>query len=88
MVGRLGSPIRVIPGTYSSTEVDGLQYTGHAIEEMAGRGVPPSVVQNTIGIGAISPGYDGATTYYDAGNDVTVILNPDGSVKTVYPGGG
>jgi filamentous hemagglutinin len=55
---------------------------------MQGRGIPPSVVENTIQQGARSPGYDGATRIYDSVNDVTVILNPDGSVKTVYPGGG
>ena len=43
---------------------------------------------HTVNIGEASPGYDGATIYYDSGNDVTVILNPDGSVKTVYRGGG
>jgi hypothetical protein len=37
---------------------------------------------------AESPGYDGATRIYEPTNDVTVILNPNGCVKTVYPGGG
>jgi hypothetical protein len=50
---------------------------------MQARGIPPSVVQNTIDVGTTSPGYDGATVYYDPVNGVKVILNPDGSVKTV-----
>jgi len=40
-------------------------------------------VQNTINVGTTSAGYDGATIYYDSVNGVKVILNPDGSVKTV-----
>jgi hypothetical protein len=45
---------------------------------MQARGIPPSVVQNTIDVGTTSPGYDGATVYYDPVNGVKVILNPDG----------
>ena len=53
---------------------------------MQGRGVPPSAVQNTIDTGASSPGYGGATKIYDPVYNITVILNPSGSVKTVIPG--
>ncbi len=87
-VGRLGSPIDIQPGTNVPGVINGTRYTGHAFDQMQGRGIPPSVVQNTIQQGVRSPGYDGATVIYEPTNDVTVILNPDGSVKTVYPGGG
>jgi hypothetical protein len=86
--GRRGAPIHVQPGTNVATEINGVRYTGHAIDQMQGRGIPPSVVENTVRHGQRSAGYDGATRVYDPTNDVTVILNPNGSVKTVYPGGG
>ena len=63
VVGRRGSPIRIDPGTNIPTEINGTQYTGHALDQMQGRGIPPSVVQNTIDVGTTSPGYDGATIY-------------------------
>jgi RHS repeat-associated protein len=88
VVGRRGNPIAIQPGTNAPRKVNGVSYKGHAFDQMQGRGIPPSVVKNTIEQGVRSPGYDGASRIYDSVNDVTVILNPDGSVKTVYTGGG
>jgi hypothetical protein len=50
---------------------------------MQARGILPSAVQDTIANGAKSPGYDGATVYTTS--QAKVVLNPDGSVKTVMP---
>jgi hypothetical protein len=82
-VGRRGSPIAIPRGTNQPGEVGGIQYTGHAFDQMQGRGIPPYAVQNTIENGIPSPGYDGATVY--SGDGFNVSLNPDNSVKTVIP---
>jgi hypothetical protein len=37
------------------TAINGRSYGGHAIDQMQARGVPPSVVENTIQHGAVSP---------------------------------
>lgn len=86
VVGRRGNPINIEPGTNVATEIDGVRYTGHALDRMQGYGIPRSAVKNTIDFGSAEPGYDGATVYYDSVNDMTVVCNPDGSVKTVYYG--
>jgi hypothetical protein len=83
-----GGPIEIQPGTNRARIVDGIRYTGHALDQMQGRGIPPSAVENTIQHGVRSPGYDGATVIYDSKNDITVVMSPNGSVKTVHPGGG
>ncbi|HEV2621831.1 MAG TPA: RHS repeat-associated core domain-containing protein [Frateuria sp.] len=87
-VGRLGSPMGVRPGTNRPGSVDGLQYSGHAFDQMQGRGLTPSVVRNTIDRGISSPGRNGATIHHDRTNNITVITNSSGRVITAYPGGG
>lgn len=87
-VGRLGSPMDVPRGTNAPGSVGGIEYSGHAFDQMQGRGLTPSVVRNTIEHGASSPGRNGATVHYDSVNNTTVITNQSGRVITVYPGGG
>ncbi len=82
-VGRNGNPINVPRGTNSDTVIDGRAYEGHALDQMQGRGIPSSVVEDTIGRGIKTPGHDGRTVYTT--EQSRVVLNPDGSVKTVYP---
>jgi hypothetical protein len=50
-------------------------YSGHALDQMQNRGIPPSVVENTLKIGQIKPDVKvkGRLNYYDRINDVTVI---------------
>ncbi len=67
-----------VPGS-----VNGRNYTGHGFDQMQGRGIPPSAVDNAVTTGARSAGRDGATIYNDG--QIRVIINPDGSVKTVMP---
>jgi len=50
---------------------------------MQGRGLTPSVVEDTIANGARRAGRDGATIFQTS--QARVILNPNGSVKTVMP---
>ncbi len=73
----------------SPATINGRPYSGHAIDQMQNRGIPPSVVDNTIRNGtpfSTRPG-SGTTGYYDAVNGVRVIVNSrTGNVVTVIPG--
>ena len=82
-VGRRGGPINVPRGTNAPTNIDGRTYTGHALDQMQGRGLTPSVVEDTLARGAASSSYDGATVY--ATEQARVVVNADGSIKTVIP---
>jgi hypothetical protein len=55
---------------------------------MQARGIPPSVVENTIQHGQPYPGNTpGTTVYYDPVNNVRVVTNnTTGNVITVIPG--
>jgi len=72
-----------IPGQQNvSTTIGGRQYTGHALDSMQSRGITPSVVEDTLARGARTPGRDGATIF--STEQARVIVNPNGSIKTVY----
>jgi len=43
-VGRLGEPMNVPRGANAGTNIRGRNFGGHAIDQMQGRGVPPSAV--------------------------------------------
>jgi RHS repeat-associated protein len=87
-VGRSGNPMNVEPGTNSPGSVNGTDYSGHAFDQMQGRGIPPSAVENSIETGVSAPGnLPGTTTSYDAVNNLTVVTNSyTGRVITVRPG--
>ena len=55
-VGRRGAPLDVTPGTNAGTEIGKRWYSGHALDQMQGRGAVPSVVEDTIASGTKSPG--------------------------------
>jgi hypothetical protein len=74
-------PIRNNP-----TNIDGLDYSGHAIDRMQDRGLMPSVVENTIRTGVPTPSRLGATVYYDSVNNVSVVVNAQGKVVTLRYG--
>ena len=62
-------PARNKPGT-----VYGRSYRGHAFDQMENRGIPPSVVEETIQKNFWCPGKrSGTMAYYDSTNHVTVI---------------
>jgi RHS repeat-associated protein len=87
-VGSTRSPIEVRPGTNSSGEVGGRSFSGHSFDRTQGRGIPPSVVLDTILVGRPSPGSRPNTTqYYNPTNNVTVVVNSStGNVITVRNG--
>jgi len=77
-------PSRNPPGA-----VNGINYTGHAFDQMQNRGIPPSVVASVIQNGTPSPGSrPGTATYFDSTNNVTVVRSTTtGVVITIIPGG-
>jgi RHS repeat-associated protein len=86
-VGRLGEPTQVPRGTNKPGIVAGREYGGHAFDQMQGRGVPPSVVENTIQTGTPSPDpIPGRVRYYDSVNNMTVVTESNGKVVTVITG--
>jgi hypothetical protein len=85
-VGRLGQPLGNVAGN-APTTINGVPYSGHAVDMMQARGIPPSVVKNTITNGIPSPGNKlGTTAYQDPTNGIKVVTNTDtGKVITVMP---
>ena len=55
-VGTTRNPIEIRRGTNSPGEFGGVPFSGHAFDRTQGRGIPPSVVINTIFNGRPSPG--------------------------------
>lgn len=86
-VGNSRSPMDVPKGTNEPGSVGNTNYTGHAFDRMQGRGVPPSAVEDALANGVKGPGNTpGSTTYYSPENNLTVVKNPNGTVKTVRKG--
>ena len=81
-VGRRGAPMNVLPGTNAATTIGDRKFTGHALDQMQGRGVTPTVVENAIQNGARSPG-NRPGTYQHSSDGVRVITNSSGDVVTV-----
>ena len=81
--GQRGSPIEVAPGSNKPTSIDGRDYSGHALDRMQGRGVPPSVVGDAIQNGTPSPGNKPGTTVHTGTNGVSVVTGNGGRVVTV-----
>ncbi|WP_435393417.1 RHS repeat-associated core domain-containing protein, partial [Henriciella pelagia] len=88
-VGRRGSPMDVTPGTNAPGSVGGRDYSGHAFDQMQGRGIPPSAVENAIGTGARSAGRTpGTSVFRDGTNGVSVVVDDaSGRVVTVITTG-
>lgn len=84
--GRNGNPMNT-KGSNSPAVIGERTYSAHAVDRMQGRGVPPSAVENTIKTGNTYPTKSGTTGYYDATNNLRVIINSNtGDVVTVIPG--
>ncbi|MDR0786514.1 MAG: hypothetical protein LBG44_01370, partial [Gemmatimonadota bacterium] len=86
-IGRVGNPINVKAGTNAEAIIEGRQYGGHALDQMQGRGVMPSAVENTVRVGTSSlDPIPGRVRYYDPTNNLTVITESNGNVVTVITG--
>ena len=82
--GGRGNEVKV-PGVNEPTNIDGRDYTGHALDQMQGRGVPPSAVEEAINNGVPTPGNtSGTTVHTDSNNGVRVVVDTNsGRVVTV-----
>jgi RHS repeat-associated protein len=69
-----------------SANVNGLDYSGHALDRMQDRGLTPTVISNTIENGNSTPSRGGTTLYYDSTNNISVVINSQGKVVTVKYG--
>jgi hypothetical protein len=76
--------MNVAPGTNEGTTIGGRWYTGHALDQMQGRGLMPSVIEDTIKTGTASPGNTAGTTVYMTGQ-ARVVVNSAGDVVTAMP---
>jgi hypothetical protein len=76
-------PIEVKPSTNEPTSIGGRDYSGHALDRMQGRGVPPSAVEDAIQNGTPSPGRTPGTTVHTGSNGVTVVTGNGGRVVAV-----
>ncbi len=86
-VGHIGSPLGAVAGNIPTT-IGNLPVSGHAISAMQARGIPPSVVLNTIEIGRRFPGNTTSEIgFFDPVNNVSVIVSgTTGAVVTVRLG--
>ena len=82
-VGRRASPIEIRPGTNAPGEIAGRPYSGHALDRMQGRGIPPSAVEDAITNGGSVAGRGGTTIHYSPGNHISVVVGRNGRVVTV-----
>jgi hypothetical protein len=87
-IGRSGNPIQVLPGTNVPANIGGIDYTGHALDEMQADGIMPSVVQNAVrNVLPVTGKVPGTTAFLDSINNITVIQSTaDGNIITVSRG--
>ena len=87
-VGSSRSPIEIQPRTNEPATIGNTPFSGHAIDRMQGRGIPPSAVTDTILNGQTSPGKEpGTTAHYSPANNLTVFTNDaTGNAITIHKG--
>ncbi len=75
-VGRSGAPIRVRPGTNQPEVIQGRRYSNHALDQMQGRGVTPSAVENAVRPEHYVGANGGYRLYWDSSNRLMVVIDP------------
>jgi hypothetical protein len=85
--GQRGSPMDVPKGTNQPANIGGRDYSGHALDQMQGRGVTPAPVEDAISSGSSRPdkAYPETRTEHSSQDGrVTVITDTkSGRVVTV-----
>jgi RHS repeat-associated protein len=83
--GSKGNVLYVKPGTNVAKTINGRNFSGHALDNMQGQGIMPSVVENTIkNYKGIAGKYQGTTVYYNSNNNITVVTDSkSGNIVTV-----
>ena len=84
-IGRRNNPLNVKSGTNLPTAIGGRNYTGHALDQMQGRGIMPSVVENAINNSIKTIHGNTVGTFVHFGDGLKVIVNIFGDVVTVIP---
>lgn len=75
------------PPQNSPTRINGMHYTGHSLDQMRNRGIMPSVIENAIIHGKVSPGRKGCHVFSDLDNELRVVLDPSfSSIVTTMRG--
>ncbi len=86
-VGRVGSRLKVQPGTNAFTTLNGISYSGHVSDRMQERGIPPSDVEEALTTGIVSSSVPGTSRFHDPENNIKVFQNDvTGVVITVFGG--
>lgn len=80
-VGMRGSPLQVVAGTNADQVIDGISYSGHAIDEMQSEGITPSVVKDAVENGSKVPSYGDRVAHF--GDGVKVVTDRTRKVITV-----
>jgi RHS repeat-associated protein len=83
---RYGGEMGVPRGTNSPGKVGGTSYSGHAFDQMQGRGFTPTVVDDVIKNGEHLPSADGTIIHYSPENDTSVVTGRNNFVVTVVYG--
>ncbi len=70
------------------TTIDGINYSGHAIDKMQNTGILPSVVKNTLKKGIVRKGATAKSLqYFDKTNNISVIIDKkSGNIVTTFFG--
>jgi len=82
-------PAKFQPLRNASTNIQGREYSGHAIDQMQNRGLPFSVIEHAITNGKSVPSSRSVARniYFDQENNVSVVVQRDvGKVVTVCHG--
>jgi RHS repeat-associated protein len=89
-LGRAGNELKNAPYQNvrnEATQINGRDFSGHALDQMQNRGVMPSVVEGALSTGAQFTTRPGTNGIYDSVNNVRVIVNSEtGRVVTVIRG--
>ena len=81
--GQRGSPMDVPKGTNEPTTIGGRDYGGHALDQMQGRGVTPTPVEDTVQNGRQTPGNKPGRTVHTSPDGRLTVVTEGGKVITV-----
>jgi hypothetical protein len=83
--GQRGSPMDVNPGTNEPQTIGGREFTGHALDQMQGRGVTPTAVEDAIVNGAAKPDkeYPESRTEHASQDGRVVVITDSGSGRVI-----
>lgn len=81
--GQKGGPMEHYRQSNQPATIDGLPFSGHALDQMQGRGIPLSAAEKVLRVGEIIPSRDGTTMFYDAANNVRANQAASGRIITV-----